>query len=183
MVQVSFPNFLEDRRQPMLDFALSQERNFHAATVALGSGTRAVLEGVRRARILDSLGAFEGPFVDRLRERLEPARERLGYKAFPVGRIEVQITASNDGDYLRLHMDGGPPDTREISFVYFLHGEPRRFTGGELRVAGETVLPEGDTLVFFPSVTPHEVLPLSAPSRTFADSRFTVNGWIHRKRM
>jgi hypothetical protein len=117
-------------------------------------------------------GAFEGPFLDRLRERLEP-----------LGRIEVQIAASNDGDYFRLHMDGGPPDTREISFVYFLHGEPRRFTGGELCVAGETVLPEGDTLVFFPSVSPHEVLPLSVPSRTFADSRFTVNGWIHRKRM
>jgi Rps23 Pro-64 3,4-dihydroxylase Tpa1-like proline 4-hydroxylase len=128
-------------------------------------------------------GAFEGPFLDRLRERLEPARDRLGYKAFPLGRIEVQIAASNDGDYFRLHMDGGPPDTREISFVYFLHGEPRRFTGGELCVAGETVLPEGDTLVFFPSVSPHEVLPLSVPSRTFADSRFTVNGWIHRKRM
>ena len=102
--------------------------------------------------------------------------------AFPLGRIEPQITASNDGDYFRLHQDGGPDDTREISFVYFLHSEPRRFSGGELRILTETVPPCGDTLVLFPSTSPHEVLPLSLPSRAFADSRFTVNGWIHRQK-
>jgi hypothetical protein len=180
MVEVSVPNFLAGQRQPMLDFVLTQEQNFRPATVGLGSGIRVVMEGFRRARILDSLGAFEGSFVDRLREQLQPAIDRLGHRRFPLGRIEAQITASNDGDYFRLHMDGGPDDTREISFVYFLHGEPRRFSGGELRIDAETVMPEGDTLVFFPSVSPHEVLPLSVPSRAFADSRFTVNGWIHR---
>jgi 2OG-Fe(II) oxygenase superfamily len=182
MVEVSIANFLDSQRQPMLDFVLGQEMNFRAATVALGSGKRAVIEGVRRARILDSLGDFERPFLSRLQEHLQPALNRLGHKEFPLGRIEVQITASNDGDYFRLHQDGGPDDTREISFVYFLHSEPRRFSGGELRILTETLSPQGDTLVFFPSVSPHEVLPLTVPSRAFADSRFTVNGWVHRKR-
>jgi Rps23 Pro-64 3,4-dihydroxylase Tpa1-like proline 4-hydroxylase len=182
MVEVSIPNFLSEKRQHLLDFAVGQEQNFHAATVALGSGARAVIEGVRRARILDSLGEFEGPFIGHLRQHLESALDQLEYKRFPIGRIEIQITASNDGDYFRLHQDGGPDDTREISFVYFLHGEPRRFSGGELRILSETVLPQGDTLVLFPSVSVHEVLPLSVPSRAFADSRFTVNGWIHRQK-
>lgn len=176
---VEFPNFLAGERQPILDFALSQEASFRTATVNLG-GTHAVIEGVRRAKILDSLGAFEAPFLARLAERLQPALRELAYEEFPIGRIEVQITASNDGDYFRLHQDGGPDGTREISFVYFLHGEPRRFSGGELQVLTKTIAPEGDTLVLFPSVSPHEVLPLSVPSRAFADSRFTVNGWIHR---
>jgi 2OG-Fe(II) oxygenase superfamily len=182
MVQVSIANFLNSKRQPMLDFVLSQEQNFHPATIALGSGNRVVIEGVRRARILDNLGGFEHLFLNRLQEQLQPALDRLGHKEFPLGRIEVQITASNDGDYFRLHQDGGPDDTREISFVYFLHSEPRRFSGGELRIRTETVSPQGDTLVLFPSVSPHEVLPLTVPSRAFSDSRFTVNGWVHRKR-
>ena len=92
----------------------------------------------------------------------------------------MQITASNDGDYFRLHQDGGPDDTREITFVYFLHGEPRPFSGGELKIRDSTVMPLGDTLVLFPSCSVHEVLPVQVPSRQFADSRFTVNGWIHR---
>jgi Rps23 Pro-64 3,4-dihydroxylase Tpa1-like proline 4-hydroxylase len=177
---VSVSGFLGAMRHPLLDFVLGQEQNFRAATVNLGGGTRAVIEGVRRARILDTLSSFEGPFLDRLRERLQSALGQLGRAVFPIGRIEAQITASNDGDYFRLHQDGGADDTREISFVYFLHDEPRRFSGGELRVRNDTVAPQGDTLIFFPSVSPHEVLPLCVPSRAFADSRFTVNGWIHR---
>jgi predicted 2-oxoglutarate/Fe(II)-dependent dioxygenase YbiX len=178
---VSVDGFLGDRRQALLDFALGQEQNFHPATVSLGSGTRAVIEGVRRARILHTLGAFEDDFLHRLLERLEPALAALGQRAFPIGHIEAQITASNDGDYFRLHQDGGPDDTRQISFVYFLHNEPHRFSGGELRIGADVVMPQGDTLILFPSVRPHEVLPLSLPSGAFADSRFTVNGWIHRK--
>jgi Rps23 Pro-64 3,4-dihydroxylase Tpa1-like proline 4-hydroxylase len=177
---VEFPDFLGDERRPLLDFALGQEASFRAATVNLGSGNRAVIDGVRRARILDSLGDFETPFLHRLQQQLPAVFDQLARKEFPIGRIEAQITASNDGDYFRLHQDGGPDATREISFVYFLHSEPRRFTGGELRVLTKTVLPQGDTLVLFPSLSPHEVLPLSVPSRAFADSRFTVNGWIHR---
>jgi predicted 2-oxoglutarate/Fe(II)-dependent dioxygenase YbiX len=179
-IVVEHADFLGGERRPMLDFALDQEANFRAATVSIGAGNRVVIEGVRRARILHQLGDFEAPFVARLRELLQPALQQLAHQEFPIGRIEAQITASNDGDYFRLHQDGGPDDTRVISFVYFLHSEPRRFTGGELRVLTKTVLPQGDTLIFFPSLSPHEVLPLSVPTRAFADSRFTVNGWIHR---
>ena len=120
---------------------------------------------------------------------------RLGHKAFPVGRIELQVTASNDGDYFRLHQDSDGKDTRELSFVYFLHGEPRRFSGGELRLYetrvidgrvlpadhSRTISPRQDTITFFPSLNEHELLPVRVPSRKFADSRFTVNGWIHRR--
>ena len=132
-VVVSVPNFLGGQHSALLDFILSRERNFHAATVAQGS-SRAINEAVRRATILDSLGAFESFFVDRLKEQLAPALIQLGHAEFALGRIEVQATASNHGDYFRLHQDGGADATREISFVYFLHAEPRRFSGGELRI-------------------------------------------------
>jgi|CZKS01.1.fsa_nt_gi Rps23 Pro-64 3,4-dihydroxylase Tpa1-like proline 4-hydroxylase len=166
------PRFLGSRRQELLDYVLCQEQQFSAATVSMGA-TRAVVEGVRRARILESLGNFDRLFLD----HLKPILGELGLE---FGRIELQVTASNDGDYFRSHVDGGPDDTREITFVYFLHGEPRPFSGGELKIHDSTVTPCGDTLVLFPSNSVHEVLPVHVPSRQFADSRFTVNGWIHR---
>src|SRR5260370_150857 len=170
--------FLGGQREPLLDFVINKDVHFHPATVSLGA-TRSVIEGVRRAKILDSLCDWEGLFLGRLRQLLHPAIDRLGYKRFTPGRIELQATASNDGDYFRLHQDGGPDDTREITFVYFLHGEPRPFSGGELRIRSSTVEPHGDTIVLFPSSYVHEVMPVRVPSGAFVDSRFTVNGWIH----
>ncbi len=165
----ALPNFLGGQRQELLDYVLSQEHHFREATVSMG-GARAVVEGVRRARVLESLGSLEDAFLERLRQIVP----------IPHGRIEAQITASNDGDYFRLHQDGGPGDTREITFVYFLHGDPRPFSGGELKIGATTIVPQADTLILFPSCSVHEVLPVEVPSRRFADSRFTVNGWIHR---
>jgi len=163
------PGFLGSQRQELLDYVLAQESQFSAATVSIGSG-RAVVEGVRRARVLETLGPLADAFLQRLSGVVPP------------GRIEHQVAASNDGDYFRAHIDGGPDDTREITFVYFLHSEPRRFSGGELTILSTTVIqPQGDTLVLFPSCSVHEVLPVRVESAAFADSRFTVNGWIHRR--
>ncbi len=143
----------------------------------------------------DKPGEFEAKFAERIKEQLQPVLNKLGHKAFQMGRIEMQITASNDGDYFRLHQDSDPKSTREISFVYFFHREPRRFSGGELRIyqgrliddrvvpadQSHTLSPRQDTIVFFPSLNEHEVLPVRVPSRSFGDSRFTLNGWIHRQ--
>jgi SM-20-related protein len=98
---------------------------------------------------------------------------------------------SNDGDYFRRHDDNtrGCAPTRAISYVYFFHREPRAFTGGELCLhaypgeldAPETVAPAQNQLVLFSSSRPHEVSLVVCPSRAFADSRLTLNGWIHRE--
>jgi hypothetical protein len=197
IIEVSIANFLGDFRQRVLEYVLSKERDFQVATVVpTGGSDPTVNETVRRAKVLNGLGQLENKVVERLKKELQPALQKLDHKGFPVGRIELQVTASNDGDYFRLHQDTGPNDTREISFVYFFHREPRRFSGGELRIYetrlidghltpadhSHTLSPRQDTLVFFPSHNEHEVLPVRVPSRAFADSRFTVNGWIHRKK-
>jgi hypothetical protein len=197
IVEVSVANFLTDMRQQLLEQVLGQEAAFGAATVIpAGSATPTVNQTLRRARTLDGLGKLEKVFVERLKQELQPALDKLGHKGFPIGRIELQVTASNDGDYFRLHRDTADEDTREISFVYFFHREPRRFSGGELRIYqtrvidgrvtpadhAHTLSPRQDTIVFFPSRNEHEVLPVRVPSRAFADSRFTVNGWIHRQK-
>jgi Rps23 Pro-64 3,4-dihydroxylase Tpa1-like proline 4-hydroxylase len=195
ILEISVANFLgPEDRQKLLDYVISQEDNFKPATV-IQATSPTVNEKVRRAKTLDKLGEFEAKFAERIKEQLQPVLNKLGHKAFQMGRIEMQITASNDGDYFRLHQDSDPKSTREISFVYFFHREPRRFSGGELRIyqgrlvddrvvpadQSHTLSPRQDTIVFFPSLNEHEVLPVRVPSRSFGDSRLTLNGWIHRQ--
>jgi Rps23 Pro-64 3,4-dihydroxylase Tpa1-like proline 4-hydroxylase len=143
----------------------------------------------RRSRILLDLDRFETIIAERLERYLDHALSEIEHKPFPIARVEAQITASNQGDYFRRHSDNtdGCPSSREITFVYFFHREPARFTGGELLLhrpygcgVATSITPRANAVVLFASSTIHEVLPVRCPSGQFSDSRLTVNGWIHR---
>jgi hypothetical protein len=122
-----------------------------------------------------------------VRARLPDVMRTLGIPAFPVASLEIQLTSHNDGEYYKTHADSGTPDTagRVVTFVYYFHGTPKRFSGGQLVIHGAdgrdyAVDPENDTIVFFNSRTSHEVRPVECPSRAFEDGRFTLNGWVRR---
>ncbi len=128
--------------------------------------------------------------TQRLMSVLGHVRTALDEPAFPVRSIELQITASNDGEYFRLHTDNSHAALagRRLTYVYFFHREPARFSGGRLRlfeVAGPArpgpliaeVTPRQNQVVFFAPHYLHEIETVSCPSRRFHDSRFTVNGW------
>lgn len=118
----------------------------------------------------------------------------LGMSNFAIGQIESQMTAHNHGNYYKIHNDSGSPDTatRTLTYVYYYYREPKAFTGGELVIydgkiengfsvaakSHKVIQPQNNTIVFFPSHCMHEVLPVSCPSEYFADSRFTINGWV-----
>jgi hypothetical protein len=180
----------------LLEHTLARQQAFAAGTVlAPDAETASVDERIRRSATLDDLGELRGVLTERIKEQLEPVLNRLGRPAFPLGEIELQITASGDRDYFRLHRDSDGKDTRELTFVYFFFKEPRRYSGGELRVfetaerdgqllptdRSATIVPRADLAVFFPSRHEHEVLPVRVPSKAFADSRFSVTGWVHRR--
>ena len=108
--------------------------------------------------------------------------------------MEVKIRAYRDGDFFEVHQDCSELNRREISYVYFFHREPRRYTGGDLLLmdtdveqntyteAGFTrIVPQNNAVVFFPSRYYHAVVPVSCPSRDFGDSRFVINGHIQGK--
>jgi Rps23 Pro-64 3,4-dihydroxylase Tpa1-like proline 4-hydroxylase len=121
--------------------------------------------------------------------------ERLRFEPFPVRRVEIQLTRTGDGEYFKVHNDNthNKLSSRRVSFVYYFHREPKRFSGGALRIfASQTdgrrwretaefveIEPTQNRLVVFPSFLMHEVRPASAPSGRFEDGRFTVNGWFH----
>jgi Rps23 Pro-64 3,4-dihydroxylase Tpa1-like proline 4-hydroxylase len=196
LVEVQIGNILTPVEvQDLLNYLVANERNFTTATVLqAGAAATTVNEKLRRARTLDNLGKFGGLITEKIKQNLQPTLQKLGHKEFPLGKIEIQATASNDGDYFRLHPDSDPNDTRELSFVYFLNFEPRRFSGGELRIFATKVIdgqvsradhshtlsPRHNSMVFFPSMNQHEVLPVRVPTKDFRHGRFTINGWIHR---
>ena len=141
------------------------------------------------------------PFDDLLRHRVQmlapKVAAQLGLEV-PGDDIEIQLTAHNDGNYYRVHNDssGEGFTHRLISFVYYFHRTPKSFSGGELRIydrdvkdgmlrpaaTWKDIQPLDNSLVFFDSRDMHEVMPVVCPSKTFGDGRFTINGWLAKKR-
>jgi SM-20-related protein len=191
------PQELED----LTRFTLEHEADFSASEVVSPSADNDGVGGIvnyehRRSRVLMDLDRHEDLMLDRIKAALPQILDRLGMEDFSVTRVEAQVTASNDGDFFHFHSDNGSDRVaaRHLTFVYFFHREPRQFEGGELRIhdahlengtyvsAGsyQTIIPVQNQIVFFPCELMHEITPVECGSQHFADSRFTLNGWLRR---
>lgn len=181
----------------LTDYVLKHEADFRVSEVISPGVPGGMVDfDSRRSRVLMDTGTHGTTITERLRTALPRLLDRLAVEPFAIRRIETQITASNHGDFFRWHTDSGTGDiaSREITFVYFFHREPKTFQGGELRIYEstpqamdalsaarfETIVPEQNQMVIFRSFLAHEILPIDCPGAAFADSRFTVNGWLHR---
>ncbi|MFF4588845.1 2OG-Fe(II) oxygenase [Streptomyces sp. NPDC001388] len=177
------------------------ERAVAAAGGALAPSTvegSRLMPTVRRSRS----GGFAAPeLLEAVDEVLEAVEHTLGVScrdAVPSYGLNVH----NDGDFYQAHQDTdgvGYASDRLLTFVYYLHGTPRPFQGGALRVfdvalpLGEDRVgrwedrtwrdwePEHDSIVFFRPTAWHEVREVSCPSGRPEDSRFAVNGWLCRR--
>jgi hypothetical protein len=175
----------------LIAYTVQHENHFQNSEVISPSGEPGVIDfSHRRSRVLMDLGKHHAVILERIQSVLPRVLERLGIERFPVTQVEAQITASNDGDFFAIHSDDAQETiaSRRITFVYFFHREPRPFEGGELRLydpAGnstrgyQTIVPQQNQIVFFPCSVSHEITRVACPSRAFADSRFTLNGWLH----
>lgn len=177
-------------------YAISREADFVASEVLGGHEESRRDDHFRRSRVLFDVADIYPLVTQRVLDVLPRVIGRLGMAPFTVRQIELQVTASNDSEWFRAHQDSGhgPVSSRELTFVYYCHREPRPFTGGELRMFGpfddadqpdaqlraQTITPAQNSIVFFPSHYLHEVMPTQCASRQFADSRLTYNGWLHR---
>ena len=178
-------------------FALEHEADFHASEVySLSVQNGVINDDYRRSRVLMDLGEQQDRIVARIKSVLPQVLEKFGMEEFTIADVEAQITASNDGDFFHLHDDNGSEgvSSRHLTFVFFFHREPRHFEGGELRIHDahlhegrylidgtyQTIVPRQNQIVFFPCELQHEITAVKCPSQLFADSRFTLNGWLRR---
>ena len=138
----------------------------------------------------NQLAGIKARIEAEIRARLPQVLTTLRLPRFDIDIFEIQLTSHNDGEYYHWHTDNGTPLTasRVVTFVYYFHGRPKGFTGGELVLFASdgqpmTIEPVNDSMVLFSSRTKHEVKPVVCSSRRFEDGRFTINGWVRRRTM
>ncbi len=178
-------------------FTLEHEAAFQASEVVSPRAEGGVVNyDHRRSRVLMGLDRQQDVMLERIKTVLPQVLQKLGMGDFTIAEVEAQITASNDGDFFHFHSDNGSGRvaSRYLTFVYFFHREPRQFEGGELRIhdarlvdgayvsegSFQTIVPQQNQIVFFPCELLHEITPVKCASQLFADSRFTLNGWLRR---
>jgi Rps23 Pro-64 3,4-dihydroxylase Tpa1-like proline 4-hydroxylase len=185
--------------QRLLEHALAHQAEFQESGIVGSRGENLVNYVIRKSRTLSGprLEEMWGMFERRLHRVLPAIRQELGMSWFPLGDVERQLTAHGSGGFFAPHVDTGHSITvsRRISGVYYFHANPRRFTGGELKLYDTWVTPTGSTaagtyttltpldnsLVCFPSDTFHEVCPVQCETDAFADSRFTITIWFRER--
>lgn len=188
-------NFLSpEEHQALLDYAIKQEGNYQLTGPATNTPD---YPEHRDSLVLYYSPEFADIILNRVRAVFWKALEKLEIPPFPITHIDAQLTAHNQGHYFRLHNDNGSErdETRMLTYVYYFHREPKAFTGGELLLYDtqwqgqyaysklenvQTIEPLNNRIIFFYSGLMHEVLPVSCSSQQFADSRFTVNGWVRK---
>jgi Rps23 Pro-64 3,4-dihydroxylase Tpa1-like proline 4-hydroxylase len=166
-------------------FILCEREFVRAWTTSLVADYRQALEFPRR------LNEFL-PFEMRLYKILPDVCRRLGMPGLNIQSVDIAGNAYPNGGLFKKHYDNGAlvNASRTISYVYYLHKRPQRFHGGDLVIypledgmlveePKAVVPPKHNSIVFFRSEYLHEVLPVVVPSGAFADSRFTINGWVH----
>ncbi len=183
--------------QELTRFTLEHESDFQASEVISPTEEHGIVNYEhRRSRVLMDLAKHQELILDRIKAVLPQVLNKLGMEEFSIAEVEAQVTASNDGDFFRFHADNSSEQarSRHLTFVYFFHREPRQFEGGELRIhdarleegvyvsqgSFQTIVPQQNQIVFFPCELLHEITPVKCSSQSFADSRFTLNGWLRQ---
>jgi SM-20-related protein len=183
-----------DRQQQQDLWNVVGPAEFHAATMSLPDGVRVDRE-YRIAHEMRNSHAIRSWFLPLVARSIdEHVLDRLGLPAFDIGDWELQVTRHDDGGMLRIHRDRGATNRlRALSYVYYFHREPKRYSGGDLllfdeidrksprRVAAFTRLaPIDNSLLLFSPDRLHCVTTVCAGPDPF-DARWTINGWLLRK--
>ncbi|MEM1172372.1 MAG: 2OG-Fe(II) oxygenase [Cyanobacteria bacterium P01_H01_bin.35] len=188
---VKIDNFLtEGENQKILESVIKLEGYFQKSLTSLSNND----SDFRQSKVLHLAPISKTRISQRIKLVLPQVLTKLGQQEFPVARIEAQVTAHNHGHYYQMHNDNGTPEVtkREITYVYYFYQQPKQFSGGELVLYDEKIdnnyykqansfkkiAVKNNSIIFFLSRYWHEVLPVNCPSKNFADSRFTINGWI-----
>lgn len=157
---------------------------------AVNPETRASMRAYRKAT-----AEVRRWFMPKLRRLLPRVLDRLQIELSP-SSFEMTVNAYGDGGFFTAHNDATPlPNgcVRLVSYVCFVHEEPRGFDGGELllydscresrqwsRASFSRIDPIGNSAIFFPSDGYHEVLRVNCGSDAMADWRCTVSGHCRR---
>jgi Rps23 Pro-64 3,4-dihydroxylase Tpa1-like proline 4-hydroxylase len=175
----------------LMDYVTGHELEFTPSSTSTGK------LGYRQSCVHQPSANFPEDIIATIRSTLPQVLSELGVQPFPIAQVEVQVTAHHENNFYKIHRDNDSLTTasRVITYVYYFFRDPKPFTGGELLIYNtelngnqtnqspsfQKIEPYNNSIVFFLSSSLHEVLPVKCSSQAFADSRFTVNGWIRQQ--
>lgn len=188
-------DFLPSRQaEKLLTAIIRREKEFEPSEPSFEKGTRQALALRSNLRFLDH-------FLERLKLMLPSARQAV-FGEFEVADIEILVAAYGDGGFFKAHRDDGATvmSPRRLSYVYYLHRQPRPFEGGDLVIydvptaterpspneakastSYSVIMPEHNSIIIWPASAIHEITPVICPFKKFADSRFGVTGHIRSR--
>lgn len=186
--------FGADVVERLLAFAMTREAEFSDTRI----GKQAKLDkAIRSSRVCGDFGPLQQELEGHFTGKMAAAVSVLGLSAFELEGLSMELVAHGDGDFYHRHIDTfvgtERSDTeRVLTGVYYFHGRPKAFEGGELRLFSPLppeeggsyvdIAPLNDRLVLFPAWVPHAVRRTSCPGGGFAQSRFAINCWYRRRR-
>lgn len=101
------------------------------------------------------------PFLEALTPLIERGRDACELPPFELDGFEATVAVRGEGQAFHWHTDHisyGGPEVRAMTFAFFVHTRPRRWSGGELEfLGGELVEPRHNRLVLFDPYRVHRV--------------------------
>ena len=176
-----------DRFKPALDAQVGRDANGQPVIEKGG----VALEH-RKAFILDpriTAREVRPWFEPLLRAAFAEALPRLGLPEPRPHSVGLGMSVHRGGGFYTRHRDNGRHGfrTKVLSFAYYFHRQPRRFTGGELLLHDENaatftrIEPQHNSIVLFPAGCVHEIAAVGSDLEDFADARFALHGGLERR--
>lgn len=176
------------RCEPGLVIAPSPGENEQPRTVV----EKGFADPARRNALMVDRGIVEQEvrpwFEARLRDAFAEALPRLRLREPREYRVEMGMSAYLGGGFFAAHKDNGASIVRIrlVSFAYYFHRHPKRFSGGELLLhdgdgeagAFTRIEPRHNSIVFFPGACLHQVAAVESESPDFGDARFALLGGL-----
>ena len=170
-----------------LKLILEAEKKFNPSSLYAGYRKRRIVIDHYRNSLSWQDSSIEaiGNNISKEIQTNENILDILGIPKFSWGRTEITCVAFGDGCFFKEHTDAlsSKHIQRRLSWVYYLHLEPKPFEGGELVLRKEgkevAVTPEHGTIIIFDPKVKHEVLPVSINEKKFKNSRFTITGFVY----
>lgn len=175
-----------ERFKPARNAQVGRDANGHPVV----EGTVALEH--RKAFILDPrITAREARpwFEPLLRTAFAEALPRLRLPEPRPCSVGLGMSAHRGGGLYVRHTDNGSHGfrTKVLSFAYYFHRQPRRFSGGELLLHDENaatftrIEPQHNSIVLFPAGCVHEIAAVGSDLEDFADARFALHGGLERR--
>ena len=126
-----------------------------------------------------------GDLKSKLVELFPQALEDIGIPDFDLEYIEMHATLYHHGSHFCWHddapgYDGAFIPSRRIAYCFYMHSEPKMFTGGELEFLDGTALtPHNNSIVMFHPLQQHRIRKVECYSAELLHGRWAFFGWIH----